>query len=381
VPNEWPVRTRVLLAASVGYACCAAAVSYAFTRWTGLSRWTMTPAGPALAYYNLLGVNLAIWCGWALMAVLVFRLGRRFPLGRGHWLLSLAVHLPMSVLVTTAHIVLVVVVRVGLQRAWGLSPDLGASLFEAFFRTIDTALPVYWALLGLQHAVDSHREARTREVATAQLETKLLEARLAGLQRQIHPHFLFNTLHAISALVHRDPHTADTMIERLSDMLRVTLSTTGIQQVPLARELEFLQTYLEIEQMHLGARLHVELAIEADVLDVLVPTYLLQPLVENAIRHGLAPRRDGGTVRIEARASGPQVVITITDDGIGLRPAHATPRPGHGVGLQNTRARLSGLYAGAAALEVTGRDGGGTVVRVTLPMGRALEREPEALAS
>ena len=144
-------------------------------------------------------------------------------------------HAVASIAVATALVVVVASVRVVLQRWWGLSPVWWDSVYEAFFRTIDFHVPIYWALLGLQHAVDYHREVRAREVAAAQLETRLVEAQLQALHRQLHPHFLFNTLHAISALVHRDPDKADAMIERLSDLLRMTLRTVGVQEVTLGR--------------------------------------------------------------------------------------------------------------------------------------------------
>ncbi len=184
--------------------------------------------------------------------------------------------------------------RVVLQRWWGLTPVWWDSVYEAFFRTIDFHVPIYWALLGLQHAVDYHREVRVRDVAAAQLETRLVEAQLQALHRQVHPHFLFNTLHAISALVHRDPDRADAMIERLSDMLRVTLSTVGVQEVTVRQELDFLRAYLDIEQVNFGSRLRVTLDVEGEVLDALVPNLVLQPLAENALRHGLAPLPGGG---------------------------------------------------------------------------------------
>jgi signal transduction histidine kinase len=359
----WPIRARTLLVAGAAYAVFAASISYWFTRTTGLSRWTMAPAGPALYFPNLLGVNLAMWCGWALMAVAVFALGRRFPIGRDRWLSSLAVHLPVSMAVTTAHIALVVLVRVTLQTWWGLQPAYWPSLQEAFFRTIDGGLPVYWALLGLQHAADYHRQARAREVAAAQLETQLVEARLSGLQRQLHPHFLFNTLHAISALVREAPDRADEMIEKLSDMLRVTLAASGVHEVPLAQELEFLEAYLAIEQVHFGPRLAVTIEVPGELAGAAVPSLLLQPLAENAIRHGLAPLARGGRLLVRAARAGDTLVITVADTGRGPGQADV----GLGVGLRNTRARLAALYGPDASLRLDPRPGGGTTVEVRLP--------------
>jgi two-component system LytT family sensor kinase len=363
----------------VGYAAFAALLSFAFTRSTGLSRWTMLPAGPALSYFNLLAIGLVTWCGWAILAAAVFTLGRRFRIGGAGTGVALAVHASASIAIATTLVVMVATTRVVLQRRWGLDPHWADSVYEAFFRTIDFNVPIYWALLGLQHAVDYHREMRTREVAAARLETRLVEAHLQALHRQIHPHFLFNTLHAISALVHRDPDRADAMIERLSDMLRVTLSTVGRQEVTVGQELEFLRAYLDIEQVHFGSRLRVTVDVDPAVLDALVPNLVLQPLAENALRHGLAPVAGGGSLRIEARRHGDDLMLRVTDDGRGLRD----PAPGgHGVGLSNTRARLHALHPATATLTVEARPGGGVEVTVRLPFRvAAAERPAERQAS
>ncbi len=369
----WPIAIRRLVLIGVGYAAFAALLSFGFTRSTGLSRWTMLPAGPALSYVNLLAIGLVTWCGWAVLAAAVFVLGRRFRIGGAGTGAALAVHATASIVLASALVVLVATTRVVLQRRWGLEPQWADSVYEAFFRTIDFHVPIYWALLGLQHAVDYHREMRTREVAAARLETRLVEAHLQALHRQIHPHFLFNTLHAISAFVHRDPDRADAMIERLSDMLRVTLSTVGRQEVTVAQELEFLRAYLDIEQVHFGARLRVTVDVDPEVLDALVPNLVLQPLAENALRHGLAPVAGGGALHIAARRDGAALVLRVADDGRGLRD---TAPGGHGVGLSNTRARLRALHAETASLTVAAREGGGVQVTVRLPFSSAAAERP-----
>jgi two-component system, LytTR family, sensor kinase len=369
MPTPWPVPIRSLVAGCAAYAVVVAALSWVFTLTTGLSRWTMTPAGPARWYGNLLLINVAQWCGWAALAALVFTFGRRVPFGRAQWRSALGAHVVASIVVATAHGVFVSTVRVVAQTWWGLEPAWWPSVTENFFRTIDSSVPIYWALLGLQHAVDYHREARAREVASARLETRLVEAQLQALHRQVHPHFLFNTLHAISTLLHRDPDKADRMIERLSDMLRVTLAAVGVQEVPLRQELDFLQAYLDIEQVNFGPRLRVELAIDPDALDALVPNLVLQPLAENALRHGLAPLAAGGTLRVGAHVDGETLLLVVRDDGLG--PDRGSDRraavAGHGVGLANTRARLEALHHGAASLDVRARAGGGTEVTLRLP--------------
>jgi two-component system LytT family sensor kinase len=252
-----------------------------------------------------------------------------------------------------------------LQGVRGGDPELLTTILDAFFRTVDLTLPVYWAIIGLQHAVDYYRQARAREVRAARLENRLLSSQLQALQQQLHPHFLFNTLHAISTLVHRDPDKADLMIERLSDLLRITLRKVDVQEVELAEELEYLRAYLDIEQVHFGPRLRIEYRIDAAALDALVPTLIMQPIVENAIRHGLEPLVRPGTLTIEAEADGNMLVLRVRDDGIGFAKTF-TRRDG--VGLANTRSRLDRLYGEAAALTMREQAAGGVRVDVTIPL-------------
>jgi LytS/YehU family sensor histidine kinase len=241
-------------------------------------------------------------------------------------------------------------------------------VLDAFFRSVDRELPVYWALMGLQHALDYSRQAREREVRAARLEARLIESQLQALQQQLHPHFLFNTLHAISTLVHRDPDKADLMIERLSDLLRITLHKVGVQEVELAEELEYLRAYLDIEQVHFGSRLRLEYRLDAGAMDVLVPTLILQPLVENAIRHGLEPMVRPGTLGIEAQTDGETLRLRILDDGAGFAPNWQRVE---GVGLANTRSRLERLYGQQAAFTIRDNPGGGVVVDIQIPLRRS----------
>ena len=262
-----------------------------------------------------------------------------------------------------------------MQGLRGGTPDLWVTIADAFFRTVDQVLPVYWALIGLQHAVDYYRQARAREVRSARLETRLMESQLQALQQQLHPHFLFNTLHAISTLVHHDPEKADTMIERLSDLLRISLRKVGAQEVELAEELEYLRAYLDIEQVHFGNRLRIEYRIDAAALDVMVPTLILQPLVENAIRHGLEPLVRPGTLTIEAQADGDTLWLRVRDDGAGL-PKNWKRR--EGVGLTNSRSRIDRLYGEQAALTVRDNPGGGVLVDIYIPLRASSAKASEA---
>ena len=179
---------------------------------------------------------------------------------------------------------------------------------ERFFLYFDWEMMTYWAVIAVAHALDYHRESQERAVTAAQLETRLAEAQLQALQRQLHPHFLFNTLHTISALMHRNIEAADAMLARLSDLLRMTLDQLGTQVVTLKEELDFVEKYLEIEHTRFGDRLQVRIDAEPGTLDASVPNFILQPLVENALRHGIGPKLGGGTVEVTTRRVGDRLL-------------------------------------------------------------------------
>jgi two-component system LytT family sensor kinase len=226
----------------------------------------------------------------------------------------------------------------------------------------------FWAVIGVAHAVEYYRRAQDRERVAAQLRAQLSHAQLQALRAQLHPHFLFNTLNGIATLMHRDVREADRMITDLADLLRATLQHTGTHEIALGDELALLQRYLAIEGTRFRDRLTTTYEIAPDVVDALVPQFLLQPLAENAIEHGIAPRPGPGHVVIGAARVDGQVHLTVRDDGLGLRSAASH---GHGVGLANTRARLVELYGSAQRLTLEGASAsGGACVTVVLPYRR-----------
>jgi sensor histidine kinase YesM len=234
-------------------------------------------------------------------------------------------------------------------------------------------------MIGLGHALDYHRESQEREIAAAQLQTQLAEAQLEALQRQLHPHFLFNTLNTISALMHRNVQAADEMLVRLSDLLRLTLDRIGTQQVSLKDELDFLQKYLDIERTRFGDRLQVHVDVDPDVLDAPVTNLVLQPLVENALRHGIAPKIEGGRVDVSASHVDGGLTLTVRDNGVGLSPARLNALHS-GVGLSNTRSRLDNLYGDRHRFEFRSPPGGGLVVTIVIPFERAPGGPMESVA-
>ncbi len=338
--------------------------------WTALGLFFASQTGLAYLYQQgwapwgfLIRLALGEWYIWALLSPGVWWLARRFPMERGRVRRALAVHIPAAFAFTIAKIVIEeqVVWRL-LQMPGRLNP---ASKFHLAFLT-------YWAIVGVNHGIRYYRGFRERELRASQLEARLAEARLEALRAQLQPHFLFNTLHAISALMHRDVEAAEAMLARLSDLLRLTLDSAGQQEVPLKRELEFLERYLEIERTRFADRLTVEMRVAPEALDAAVPTLILQPLAENAVRHGIAPRAGPGRLQIRAELTDHALRIEIEDDGPGLpRPDASRPRDlREGLGISNTRARLAQLYGSAHRFELlpAKQDGSGTLARLVLPL-------------
>jgi hypothetical protein len=300
---------------------------------------------------------------WAPLTPLVVFVCRRAPFERGRRRAALLVHLPALLVLSASHAVAAGAIFWSLGffagKGYPLGPLLGALIL---CKSAQNAV-AYGALAALVHALDFHRRMRDREVHASQLEARLAEARLHLLRMQLQPHFLFNTLHAISALIPRDPAGADRMLIRLSALLRLSMQQDRSRGVPLAREIEVLHAYLDIQTVRFGDRLRVSWDLEPAALAVPVPPLLLQPLVENAVQHGIGDRSAGGGVHIAARIDGAALRIDITDDGRGL--TRVPPIEGRGLG--NTRARLAEFAPGAADLEIATNPAGGTRVTVRVP--------------
>ncbi|HWA14922.1 MAG TPA: histidine kinase, partial [Gemmatimonadales bacterium] len=229
-------------------------------------------------------------------------------------------------------------------------------------------LLVYSALVGIGMGGSIYRQAKDREHRAAQLESQLTRAQLDVLRNQLQPHFLFNTLNTISSLVHSEVEAADRVVSRLGDMLRLSLQHNGRHEVTLGEELDFLAHYVEIQCSRFRERLTVRVEVPPELLEGQVPTFMLQPLVENAIRHGIEPRTHAGQVLVRASRNGDRLVLEVADNGPGLiDPPPAGTGNGRGIGLTNTRARLVQLYGPRQAITLANRPEGGVIVRVEIP--------------
>ena len=296
---------------------------------------------------------LTEWYAWALLTPLVAWLAQRYPIRRGGVTRGLVVHVPAGLALA--------IVKVALTRLMRL-PIVPSS--EYFQINLTTHYIVYWALVAAVHALTYYRAGREGELRASQLEARLADARLQLLKMQLHPHFLFNTLNAISELVHEDPATADRMIASLSELLRESLDAGADDQVTLAKELELLDRYVDIQRARFGDRLDVRVDVERETRAALVPILILQPLVENSIRHGLAARVRAERIQVRAMRRDERLILEVTDDGIGLGAAGAARE---GVGLGNSRARLQALYGPDQSIDVSNVEGGGVLVRLAMP--------------
>ena len=319
---------------------------------------------PNIGWGFALGRALADWYVFALLSIPTLWVARHFPFAARRWQGALVVHLISSAFFSLGWLTL----RAALEH-WRTRGELDPVTFSSAFSQALVAmlfftLLIYWGIVLGQHAFAYYWKFHERELHAAELETRLTEARLQALQMQLNPHFLFNTLNAISSLMHKDVEEADRMLILLSDLLRYALDSTSEQEVPLRQEIAFLDRYLQIQQARFGERLTVRQEIDPATLDALVPNLLLQPLVENALEHGLAPRARAGQVTLRAVTRDGALELEVADNGVGL-PADGRFTPG--IGLANTRARLDQLYGAGHRFILANAPGGGVVVSIRIP--------------
>ncbi|MEP6719261.1 MAG: histidine kinase [bacterium] len=305
---------------------------------------------------------------WALTTPLVLWAASRIPIERSNWLRAALLHVPISLGLS---IIVTAIGHVFVWLYWGRMMGRPFSL-ERMTRFVvlnfSEGVGIYMLIALSSYAFSYYRRYRESQMRTFQLEAQLSHAQLQALKMQLHPHFLFNTLHSISALLNKDPESARKMITRLGDFLRLTLENSGSQEVTLEQEITFLRCYLEIERVRFQDRLVTRVDVPEQTLDAKVPNLILQPIVENAIRHGIAPRSTPGLIEIDAERRNSTLRIQVRDNGPGL-PSHRTSENmfKKGLGLANTEKRLEQLYGAAHLFDLSDHPEGGLVVTLEIP--------------
>lgn len=335
--------------------------------------------GSPMALTSALGIQFCQILTYGPLSPFAFAFAKRFPIRRNNWMMRSLQYLAGGLIFTAVHAALQSVTPFGFwdpkyhewrsvvwdshTHAFGVQWSVLPELFlTSLFNDISGAfIPI--ALVA--HVVSYNRTLKERELQAAQLEGQLAKSRLQALKSQLQPHFLFNTMHSISALMLTDIRAADRMMSRLGDLLRMSLESAETQITSLSQEIEFLNCYLEIEKVRFGEKLRVSFDLSPETLDAVVPHLLLQPLVDNAVKHGIARLPDGGEIRIVAKTQAKQLQIEIVDNGPGVSNKRAAPSSG--LGLRITRERLESLYGQDQRLELFNLPSGGTTARVSIP--------------
>lgn len=363
---------------------------YFFAAWTALAFFFATQSylmvrfeERQLSFYKIVGPWFLAFYIWAIFCIGIYQMLRRFPIEKATWKRDLLVHIPLSLLAAVVHIIvfLQLLPYVGLyQPRFAFEVVLQRSLISDLHANIF----IYWAFVAVFHGFRYYTKFRDRELKASQLETQLAQARLQMLKMQLDPHFLFNTMNSVSSLMRSDVEAADTMLVGLSNLLRMSLDNVGKQELPLREEMEFLEGYLEIQQMRFRERLKIKVNIEPDTLDALIPNMITQPLVENAVVHGIAPHTRAGKIEVSVKRELDSLVIRIYNDGPSLpavtqngarstslsgapKNGRSIPQAQGGVGVSNTRTRLQYMYGESHEFRLQDSAGGGVEAVIKIP--------------
>jgi signal transduction histidine kinase len=306
-----------------------------------------------------LGIGSLTWYAYILSAPLFVWLSRRLPMDRERWKSSLAIHLVVV-------IALVLVTAFAQHRLTYADAPFAPPISDYLSVALLTTTLPFIAIAAAAQAIEARSRAHERELEAARSRSQLAEARLEALTAQLQPHFLFNTLQGISTLIGRNPEAADRMLANLSDLLREVLRRADTREVEVAEEVRVLEPYIEIARARFGKRLAITVEVDAEAERALVPFFALQPLVENAVHHGVGSRAGAATIGVDVRRDGEWLRLTVTDDGPGI---DEQPRERRGIGLANTQARLRELYGDRQemTLATVSREGGGSRVSIAIP--------------
>jgi len=321
--------------------------------------------GSAASWGHALRVHIAFFLVWAVVSLPVPALARRFPIrGPRRWNRA-ALHLALSAVAASVQLAVAGSLFEALRIGWGAELPFGRLMAFAFPHDFHRNLLTYWAVVFICHLRDYDQGLREKSLVESRLREQLARAELEALRMQVHPHFLFNALHSISSLIDSDPAAADAMLVRLARLLRRSLDDRSAATVPLEREIEFARCYLELATMRYAERIHAEISADPSVGRVEVPTFILQPLVENAVLHGVEASAKPCSVRLRARGERDRLVVEVENDVPAKAPNR---REGGGVGLSNVRARLLQIYGSAASFQFDLEPGRRALARIVLPL-------------
>jgi len=325
----------------------------------------IAPAGRELTWEQALRRSVLSWTVWALLTPLIIKVDQWLPVSRDSLFKRFALHVPLSLFFTTIKQLLAGdVMALFLKSGPEQSID---SLTVSFKGTFQANVLAYWIVIFLYNIFEYQRHLKEHEIRTAELKRLASQARLEILRAQLHPHFLFNALNTISAHVERNPRTSRQMLEELEQLLRLSLEHSQEQEVPLAQEIAFVKHYLEIQKARFEERLTAMVEADRDILQALVPTFILQPIVENAVLYGMSPRLEKGSVEVRAWRDNGKLRMMVQDDGPGL-PQGWDLDEGAGIGISNTRERLRQLYGDRdQTFEISSEPGKGVRVELSIP--------------
>lgn len=312
-------------------------------------------SGGKMTWLDSMVWEIPRWLLWAFFAPLVTRLTRKYPVHRENAVERIALHTFFGAVFSLIHLVIFVLIFHAIRTWMGDHGKLHDTLQFAFALDFHVGVAVYWLLFLL-------RQSRDSEQRIARLHAELSQAQLQALKMQLHPHFLFNTLNSISSYLRKDVEIADEMIGRLGDFLRLTLQNSGAQEIELHQELNFLKQYLEIEQLRFQDRLHTDFDIDPETLKALVPNLILQPIVENAVRHGISAKAGPGKIKITAKRYDAKLQITVRDNGPGFQEMK------RGIGITSTTNRLKQMYGDQGQFYIAHHPEGGVVVILEMPL-------------
>ncbi|MCP5102945.1 MAG: sensor protein lytS [bacterium] len=318
-----------------------------------------------ISFYEFFPINLVYFFCWGGLFFIIQRMCYFISKRLNKWFLMVLLHIGLGILFSFVHLLMFsAFIHLGVELNL-------VTVYETYdlstlvYRWMNSNIYIYIALVGFLHFFYFYGRNRERELKTSKLETQMIQVQLQGLKTQLHPHFLFNALNTISGYVKKNPDIAIKMIARLSDLLRLSLDTGTHKEIPLQEELKIVNNYLEIEKLRFSDRLSVKFEIEADTRDALVPAILLQPLAENAVRHGLSRKIEKGTITISARRQNGKLELEVEDDGPGMKENQENRS--NGTSLKNIRERLNILYGDESLIVIDNKENQGFKVKITLP--------------